>query len=269
MLAAESSDEDEIVQDDSDDGEVDDEELEEHFSDIEDAVDDQEPAVHHIVPPAQSYDEENNEVPLAELYLVCGANKSVIKWKKTPTELRNVRTRAENLVIRVPGPKGEARGKTSAIDCMRLFINDTMLRIIVSSTNIYINLVKERFERERDAKTTNPVEIPAFFGILLLTGALGSVIGKKTEQIWNNINGSGVESCYLAMSEKRFHFLLRCLRFDDIRDRQQRKEIDKMAPIRELFEHMVQSFKSFFTPSEYCTLDEQLVAFRGKCPFRM
>lgn len=71
------------------------------------------------------------------------------------------------------------------------------------------------------------------------------------------------------MSEKRFYFLLQCLRFDDIRDRQQRKEIDKMAPIRELFEHMVQSFKSFFTPSEYCTLDEQLVAFRGKCPFQM
>lgn len=97
-----------------------------------------------------------------------------------------------------------------------------MLRIIVSSTNIYINLVKERFKRERDAKTTNPVEIQAFFGILLLSGALGSN-RKKTEQIWNNTNGSGVESCYLAMSEKRFHFLLRCLRFNDIRDHQQRK----------------------------------------------
>lgn len=268
LLAASSSDEDDIVQDDSDDGEIDHEELEEHFSDVEVAVELQEPAPDNPVLTIDNDEEENDNVPLGHIYLARGSDGGVIKWRKTSNEPRNVRTRSENLVIRLPGPKGEARTKSTAIDCFNLFINNTVVRIIVTSTNIYINALKERFDRERDARCTNAVEIRAFLGILLLSGTLGSN-RKKTKQIWDNTKGSGVESCYLAMSEKRFHFLLRCLRFDDVTDRQQRKELDRLAPIRELFEHMVQSFKSFFTPSEYCTLDEQLVAFRGKCPFRM
>lgn len=71
------------------------------------------------------------------------------------------------------------------------------------------------------------------------------------------------------MSQRRFHFLLRCLRFDDIRDRNQRREIDSLAPIRELFELVINNFQRFYTPSEYTTVDEQLVRFRGRCPFKM
>lgn len=33
-----------------------------------------------------------------------------------------------------------------------------------------------------------------------------------------------------------FKFLLRCLRFDEIRDRKSRRKIDKIVPIREVFE---------------------------------
>ncbi|KAE9542998.1 hypothetical protein AGLY_002909 [Aphis glycines] len=71
------------------------------------------------------------------------------------------------------------------------------------------------------------------------------------------------------MSLKRFRFLLRCLRFDDMGDRIQRREIDKLAPIRELFELFVENCKKCFSPSEYVTIDEQLVKFRGRCPFRV
>lgn len=71
------------------------------------------------------------------------------------------------------------------------------------------------------------------------------------------------------MSQNRFHFLLRCLRFDDVRDRPQRKEIDRLAAVRDLFELVVHQFQNSYTPSEYCTVDEQLVGFRGRCPFRM
>lgn len=67
---------------------------------------------------------------------------------------------------------------------------------------------------------------------------------------------------------KRFRFLVRNLRFDDFTNRSKSSEIDKLAPIRELFEVIVQNFQNNFVPNEYLTLDEQLIAFRGRCSFR-
>lgn len=269
LLMAESSDEDDFVNNDSDDGEDDNVEVEDHVSDTEDVTGNQIVETTDVSVQSESGSEDDDDIPLSDLYMVRGKNKNILKWKKNPLrQPRNIRTRAENIVVRLPGPIGDAKNKTREIDCFRLFMDDTVINIIVTSTNNYIDHVKERFERERDAKNTDQNEIKAFLGILLLSGTLESN-RKKTKQIWDNSFGSGVESCYLTMSEKRFHFLMRCIRFDDIRDRLQRKEIDRLASIRELFELLVQKFQSFFTPSEYCTVDEQLVALRGKCPFRM
>lgn len=91
---------------------------------------------------------------------------------------------------------------------------------------------------------------------------------KNTHQIWDNSRGSGVEACYLAISEKRFRFLIRCIRFDDINNRNERREIDKLAPIREVFEYFIANFQNNFIASEYLTVDEQLLAFRGHCSFK-
>lgn len=55
------------------------------------------------------------------------------------------------------------------------------------------------------------------------------------------------------MSDKRFKFLLKCFRFDDVRDREARYRTDKIAPIRVLFELVVSSFQQYYTPSEFLT----------------
>lgn len=71
-----------------------------------------------------------------------------------------------------------------------------------------------------------------------------------------------------AMSENRFLFLLRSIRFDDYRSREERKKIDKMTHIRKVFDDFVQNCKMNYKISEYATLDEKLQSFRGRCPFR-
>lgn len=71
------------------------------------------------------------------------------------------------------------------------------------------------------------------------------------------------------MSEKRFQFLLRCIRFDDVRGRNERIKLDKITHIRWLFEHFVDNCKNAYTISEYVTIDEKLQAFRGRCSFKM
>lgn len=70
------------------------------------------------------------------------------------------------------------------------------------------------------------------------------------------------------MAYNRFRFLCRCIRFDDISTRQERRNLDKLAPIRDIFERFVSKCQSSVTPSAYLTIDEQLVAFRGRCPFK-
>lgn len=77
-----------------------------------------------------------------------------------------------------------------------------------------------------------------------------------------------IDFIHSTMSMDRFLFLMRCLRFDDINDRAQSKELDKLAPVRELFTIFVQNCQNAYTISEYSTIDEQLVPFRAKCPFR-
>ena len=114
--------------------------------------------------------------------------------------------------------------------------------MITTCTNIYISEIKEKYQRDRDAKLTDETEIRALIGILFLTGFLGNN-RKNSKQAWDNSKGSGVEACYLAMSHHRFLFLMRCLRFDDIRDRQTRKEIDKLAAIRELLNLLFKIYK--------------------------
>lgn len=63
------------------------------------------------------------------------------------------------------------------------------------------------------------------------------------------------------MSTNRFQFLLRYLRFYDTRDRQQRREVDKLVPIGKVFEIMKANLKKYYIPYEYLTIDEQLLAF--------
>lgn len=188
------------------------------------------------------------------------------KWRKKCSN-KQVRLRSHNIIRHFPGPKREARNATSEIECIKLFVSDAVIRILVTSTNTYIEEIKYKFDRDRDARKTDETEIKALIGIMFLIGILRSS-RKNAHKIWDNSKGNGVESCYLAMSETRFRFLIRCLRFDDIRTRKERKEFDKLAPIREVFEIFLANFQNNFIPSEFVTVDEQLLAFRGRCPFK-
>ncbi|XP_030757812.1 piggyBac transposable element-derived protein 1-like [Sitophilus oryzae] len=75
-------------------------------------------------------------------------------------------------------------------------------------------------------------------------------------------------SKWLCLSMKRFYLLLQALRFDNISTRAERKKIDKLAPIRDIFEKFQERCQACYTPSENCTIDEMLEGVRGRCSFR-
>lgn len=99
---------------------------------------------------------------------------------------------------------------------------------------------------------------------------LGAIKGghRSTLDLWKT-DGLGAELLPCVMSEKRFQFLLRYIRFDDIRGRDERTKVDKITHIRWVFEHFVDNCKNAYSVSEYITIDEKLQAFRGRCSFKM
>lgn len=187
-------------------------------------------------------------------------------WSKT-IPLNRGRTRRHNIVFVPPGPKGIARQKTTIQDCMSLFFDDQIIELITKYTNMKINQIKGKYARERDCKNTTEIEIRGYIGILLLAGVM-KISRSNTAQIFEHEKHTGIDAIYLTMSEQRFKFLTRVLRFDNIEDRLVRAAIDKLAPIREIFQLFLANFQRYFVPSAEVTLDEQLIAFRGRCSFR-
>ncbi|XP_030758011.1 uncharacterized protein LOC115883741 [Sitophilus oryzae] len=104
------------------------------------------------------------------------------------------------------------------------------------------------------------------FGLLYLAGTLKSS-RLNTKEIWDK-KGTGVERFWVTISEQRFRFLLNCLRFEDLSTRNERKELDKLAPIGETFDCFVQNCKNAYCIGANATIDEKLEAFRGRCGFK-
>lgn len=247
LLAEVSTDEESTNENDDDDEDIDEEEFSPHETSSEEELDS---------------DDGTDESQLGEFYT---GKDGVTKWNKVKPR-QNIRTMSHNIVTKLPGNVGNAKNVSSPIDAWLLLFDSNLLEQIVYSTNIYMEKIANNFQRERDAKKTDLIEMKALVGLLYLCGVHKSS-HVNVKDIWAT-DGTGLEIFHRTMSYKRFLFLLRCLRFDDVRDRLQRKEFDKLAPVRSLFELFISNCKKLYNLGEYITIDEKLEPFRGRCPFR-
>ncbi|GBP31077.1 hypothetical protein EVAR_77372_1 [Eumeta japonica] len=62
---------------------------------------------------------------------------------------------------------------------------------------------------------------------------------------------------------------MKAIRFDDAETRAQRRETDISAPIAKLFSSFIQNCQKVYSIGTCACIDEMLVAFRGRCRFRM
>ena len=83
------------------------------------------------------------------------------------------------------------------------------------------------------------------------------------KDLWQT-DGIGLEIFYIILSCKRFLFLFRCLCFDDIRDRQSRKKLDRFALIIEFFDKFANNYMKACNNGEYVTIDGKMEPFRGR-----
>lgn len=176
------------------------------------------------------------------------------------------RTRSSNVIKFTPGLKGPALNANSPADFWGVFITPEIIGLLVEHTNSMIAMQKGKYAQSYRTKDTDVIEMKALIGLLMLAGTYHAS-RLHLADIWK-ADGTGIEVFRLTMSLDRFRFLLCCLRFDDKTTREERKRVDKLAPVRQIFEMFVENCKKSYTPSEFVTIDEMLVAFRGHCPFR-
>jgi len=142
-----------------------------------------------------------------------------------------------------------------------------MITEIVTWTNQKIENVKTSYKSNPGFPyNTCVTEIRALIGILLFLGATKSS-KESNANIWAK-DGTGKPICIAAMSQKRFLFLVYCLRFDDSTMRAQRRADYKLAPIRNIYDKFVAACEANCTPGTGCTVDESLHGFRGMCSFK-
>lgn len=196
-------------------------------------------------------------------FYVLGKDK-VTYWKKIP--FRATQTRPHNILTKLPGVIGPAKNAKTPLECWRLYFSEDILDIIVNSTNKYIDKIKEKFTRDRDCRHTDVIEVNALFGMLYLMGVFrGS--HQNVDDFWRN-DDLGMNIFRMVMGEKRFRFLIRSLRFDDYTTREDRKRVDKLAPVREIFSIFINNCQKHYSLGQNVTIDEQLPGFRGRCSFR-
>ncbi len=211
--------------------------------------------------PANSNEEEERDDGVS---YIMGKDK-VTRWNlRSPRT--HVRRPAQNIIVGQPGVKEVARDAKTPLQAWELFFPESLLMKIVTYTNIYLDKIRGNFSRARDCKETDLMEIRALFGLLYMAG-IKKAHHLNLKELWET-DGTAPDCFRATMSINRFRLLLKALRFDDVRDREERKKTDNLAPIREIFGEFVGYCQANYQVGEYLTIDEMLEAFRGRCKFR-
>lgn len=229
-----------------------------------------------------SYDQESSDddEPLASLCRSQGRRdpnivfpkqinikgKNGHKWSsKQPVLSKRVSSR--NIVHFISGCKGESRNCSSIKDHFLHFFHDNILDIVILHTNEEI--VRQSSKYAANSATVSKLckdELLAFLGILVFSAAKKDNHLNARHMFEGTTSGSFYRAC---MSRERFTFLVNCLRFDDKTSREERRKTDSFAPICDIWNMLIDVCRSSYIPSSYLTIDEQLLGFRGRCPFRM
>lgn len=177
------------------------------------------------------------------------------------------------LRLRQGVPSNDARRARSIRQAWNIFLTREILDLIVVATNQKMEenrqgLRRQSEENRQDATYDNitETELRAFIGVLYMAGIhRNSHINMEDLYVQDS---TGIEFFRLVMSLQRFRFIMRSIRFDDSNSRVERKHVDKLAYIREVFDIFTRNCITNYEPSDFMTVDEMLIAFRGNCPFR-
>ena len=171
-------------------------------------------------------------------------------------------------LTRQPGPSEHVSGIQTTHELFDTFLPPAMLEKVVTYTNRMAEEQRQLIgEANRGAvayENTTTMELRAFIGCLIMSGDRKDN-HLTTELLFTRTYGTTFYSC--LFTQKRFEFLIRCLRFDD-KDARETSD-DKFHKLREFWDAVIPNCSRNYIPGPILTVDEQLQGFRGRCGFRV
>lgn len=189
-------------------------------------------------------DDEYKEINFTGQHCFVGKDK-VAQWLAHASLRPKIRTLRKNIVIHPPGVNRVAQNVKIERDCWELFMTPAIIEYIVGYTNIYLDNLRKNYDRKRDCRPTNATALYAFFRPLYMARVKKNQY-LSAKELWYT-DGSAPDCFRLTMSRERFHLLVR---FDDINNRDERKSVDNITHIRQLFEDCQEHYQI----GEYCTV---------------
>ena len=192
--------------------------------------------------------------------------KDGTKWTETPKSEHQVAR--YNIVRQRSGPKRNTN-MLSILDTFKLFFTPEMADIIIRHTNKKANSTYTAYNEKNPMKkqlvwqNLELQEFYAFLAILIISGANNSNTD-NTKDMWQSYSYPLYRA---AMGINRFWNIIRFIRFDDANTRAQRMEIDKAAPIRDIWTMLNSNLPKHYSPTEHPTIDEQVYPYRGRTKF--
>jgi hypothetical protein len=158
-------------------------------------------------------------------------------------------------------------------EVFNMFLDDEVVDTICNFSTVEASRFVSRIgckccsEQSENFDTYRSCGNKSVFCVLLIAGSLRC--RKETiSEMWTADETIRRAVFTAAMAQNRFAHILQFVRFDDKSTRVQRKVNDILASIREVSNRFVNNCKKLFELFEDMTVDEQPVAFRGKCPMR-
>ena len=200
--------------------------------------------------------DEDNE-PHTEIANRTGRNGTY--WRSdTPPPSRTPR---HNIMHEQPGPKRTVIANSPS-NALELFLSEEILDEVCKCTNLEGRRVAS--SRSKRWNNVSKEELLAYFGLVLLAGSEKQWDVSTRELFGNDFSNPMYKA---TMSVERFEDIRRFLRFDDKRTREFRLQTDHMAAFRYIWKLFISNCKKWYSPHECVTIDEQLVAFKGRCRF--
>jgi len=188
-------------------------------------------------------------------------------WNQLPPNFHQTST--HNIVRQRSGPLRSTE-TMSVCDTFKCIFTNEMIDIIIRHTNKKAKHVYETYNTNNPTKTQlewkdlTVREFNSFLGILITCG-----VNHSNTQFSLDMWKTNSYPLYRAsMGHNRFRSILRFIRFDDANTREERHQIDKAAPIRDLWSMLNSNLRKYYRPTENLTIDEQLFPYRGRMKFK-
>ena len=212
----------------------------------------------------QSVQVAGGEEDIAQDVLIA---KNGTVWQTTPPN--RGRRRIQDIIRTPPGITHAAKCN-SIEEAFGFFITPAMADLIALETNREARRKVRHWnddnpENRREWNEVDSTEIKAFIRLCLYAG-LHKSNHEAVSLLWSENEGRPMFTA--TMPRNTFTSILKFLRFDNRATRQERQADDKLAPFRDLWSLFQVQLPKFYIPGSDLCVDEQLVAFRGKCGFR-